>query len=149
MVPNVFEFRLRSTVVGSGLKWLKRLKISVRNSKRRNSPILICLLTEKSELMAPGNRIAPVRGEVPKRPAGARTNADVLNQRFQVRSSLGRLPLCPAPRSGRELLPVAVVSTLFPIAAGNPLWMVVIVDICQPSNIFPPAPLRFLKNGTS
>src|SRR5215813_15411061 len=146
MVPNVFEFRLRSTVVGSGLKWLKR---SARNSKRRDSPILNCLLTEKSELMTPGNRIAPVRGEFPKRPTGAVTNADVLNQRFQVRSSLGRLPFCPATRSGREFLPVAVVSTLLPIAAGNPLWMVVIVEICQPSNICRPAPLRFLKNGTS
>src|SRR5215510_13885810 len=109
MEPNVCAFRLRFTDCGSGLKWLKRLKISVRNSKRRDSPILNCLLTEKSELMTPGNRIAPVRGEVPKRPAGADTNADVLNHRFQVRSSLGRLPLCPATSAQRGLLPVGVV----------------------------------------
>src|SRR5262245_46880427 len=149
MLPNVGACRLRSTVCGSGLKWLKRLKISARNSNERDSPTPNRLLTEKSALLMPGNRIAPVRGEVPKRPNGACTNAEVLNHRFHVRSLAGRLPLCPATISGREDRPTPVVSTLLVIAAGKPLCKVMIVDACHPSSRKRAAPFVFLKNGTS
>src|SRR4029434_373398 len=148
MLPKVGERRLRSTVCGSGLKWLKRLKISVRNSNERDSPNLNRLLTEKSELITPGRRIAPVRGELPKRPNGACANAAVLNHRFHVRSPFGRFASCPATRSGREALPTPVVSTLLPIAAGNPLCTVVIVETCQPSRICRATPLVLRQNGT-
>src|SRR5215210_7978585 len=87
IAPKVCDAKFKSTVCGSGLKWLKRLKISVRNSNSRDSPILNRLLTEKSKLTTPGRRMAPVRGEVPNRPKAGAAKAAVLNQRFQVRSS--------------------------------------------------------------
>src|SRR5262245_39705790 len=107
------------------------------------------LLTEKSALLMPGNLIAPVRGDVPKRPKGALAKADVVNHRFHVRSLFGRLALWPATRSGREDLPTPVESRLSVIAAGNPLCKVMIVEACHPSSRKRATPLVFWKNGTS
>src|SRR5207237_3616734 len=79
------------------------------------------LFTEKSALAIPGRRIASVRGDVPKRPKGASTKAAVLNHRCHVRWPRGRLPFCPETTSGRELIPVPVVSTLLVTGEGKPL----------------------------
>src|SRR5258708_34741026 len=127
--PNVAERMFKSTVAGSGLKLLNRLKNSVRNSNERASLIRNFLLTEKSTTAIPGNRIASVRGAVPNRPKGVCWKAPVLNQRFHVRWSPGRFPFCPATRSGLEPIPVPVVSTPNVIGAGKPLWKVMMVLI--------------------
>src|SRR4051794_40950553 len=89
--PNVADRMFLSTVLGSGLKWLKRLKTSVLNSGRRRSLIGNDLFTEKLKLTSPGSRIAFVRGAVPNRPNGVCANASVLNQRVHVRWSLGSM----------------------------------------------------------
>ena len=69
--------------------------------------------------MTPGSRNAAVRGDVPKRPNGASAKTAVLNHFNHVRWSPGRLPF--PFWSGRELMPVPVVSTLFVTGAGKPL----------------------------
>src|SRR5438034_9349007 len=149
MAPKVAERILRSSEEGSGLKWFVRLKISVRNSRSRPSERRNVLFTEKSALPIPGRRMALVRGDVPKRPKGASTKAAVLNHRFHVRWSRGRSAFCPATESGRELIPVPVVSTLLVTGAGKPLWNVTIVETCQPSSRARLAPCIPRKNGTS
>src|SRR5262245_6261439 len=149
MEPNVAERIFRSSVEGSGLKWFVRLKISVRNSRSRPSARRNVLFTEKSALAMPGSRMALVRGDVPKRPKGVSAKAAVLNQRFQVRWSPDKLGFCPATESGRELIPVPVVSTLLVTGAGKPLWKVTIVETCQPSSRARLAPVVPRKNGTS
>src|ERR1051325_3555267 len=81
--PNVAERMFRSTVCGSGLKWFRRLKNSVRNSNARFSLKRTDLCTEKSTISVPGSRTALVRGAVPNRPKGPGVKAAVLNHRFQ------------------------------------------------------------------
>ncbi len=67
-------------------------------------------------------------------------NAFVLNQCCHVRWSAGKLPSCPAIWSGREMMPVPVVSSVEVIGVGNPVWAVMIVETCQPSNAYLPTP---------
>src|SRR5690606_24977206 len=110
-VPKLADNTLRSTLAGEGLKRLKTLKISTRNSMLPGSGRLNALVSETSALMVPGKRMAPVRGELPKLPNCAGTKAEVSNQRWNVRSLRGKLTVSRIKRSGREGTPVAVVSS--------------------------------------
>src|SRR5258705_13008560 len=85
IVPKVLELRALTTVLGSALKCLNRLKKSTRNWKLVDSVNLMPLVAEKSSLMRPGIRKASVRGELPKAAGCAVKKAAVLNQCCGVR----------------------------------------------------------------
>src|SRR5438128_2972060 len=78
IAPNVAERMLRSTVPGSGLKLLNRLKNSERNSNDRLSLKRMVFVIEKSTVPIPGSRIASVLGAVPNRPNGVCPKPPVL-----------------------------------------------------------------------
>src|ERR1700733_6841347 len=95
-------------VEGSGLKCLKALKKSARNCRLRDSPSLKPLVAEKSSLNKPGNRTAPVRGDVPNSPGCGAVNAAVLNCIIGVLFPRAKFAICPGTTSGRDVCPVPV-----------------------------------------
>src|SRR5947199_178212 len=116
----VRQRRRRATGRAAGKRRSPRAPVRTARAPEEAAAERSDLLIEKSTFVMPGRRTASVRGEVPKRPNGTCAKPAVLNQAFQVRWSAGRSPRWPATRSGRELMPVPVVSMLDVTGAGKP-----------------------------